>query len=642
MPYVFYILIVWMSVFPFLVQWGLIEFSDVWLGKRMSSVFQYPNTFATVVVMGWVYGLIQLTKKHIPWYQVIFYSLPLVMFTTDFLLSYSRGIIVLFPIAWFIGLIVLKPLNQLKYIVLSGVSVVGGLYIFRSFSDNIEDPYVGLQELVVLSVIMAILACLFTLLNKRDFKLNHNRVARWGIPTLVLAFCVGLVIDLWKKGSLYTLLPEALQGRIDSISLTTSSVVARFEFYEQSIEMSKDAPIFGFGGDGWRVLFTKYQEVPFWARETHNYYLELVLNIGWVGTIIVAAASLYLFVKAGQNMIHTSQEDQKTGLLATVPAIAMLLLHVVIDFDFSYGTVVLVLLFLLVMALPKKDLIKLRYKYIEKAIPIILIAGVSIATFITYQFNSAQEMVAEASEQNMTHEEAEQLYLTAKKKNAWNTKYYLELAKIYLSVYSQNKQESIQKRAYELLSEAKHLEPHNPSVNYEIGKVYSSVGDHKKAIEQFELAMEYDRFSRSYAFAYIVQNVLYGEELLRTDQKERALLHLSQATKRYEQQLEYIQNLKGKYIPDKRNLNLDKRAHLFAGEAYFLIGNKEQALKILTKKKYNQQKHQQEYIRSQAMKYIIAEEKGQSKKKDKIVNQVKQKQLLEEQIKFLSYLSEKD
>lgn len=639
LPYVFYITITWIAVFGLIALWGYTDFTDAILGGRVTGVFQYPNTFATIIAMGWLFGLIWMTRKEMPWWQVIIFALPLVMFGVDFLYSYSRGVYILFPAAWLFGLAFLTFKQQVQYILYTILTAGGAFLSYESILENMENTNGGLNQLIIItSVVTAIIVLLHIAFSKEKLTLkwNEKKWVRAILPIGSVSSLTALVLDFANKGMIFQRLPQPLQTRIETINLAQSSVVSRFRFYEQSVVMSKDAPFLGFGGDGWRVLFTKYQEVPYWARETHNFYLELVLNIGWFGTAIFTASLIYFWIKTYQNF-RVSTETNRTFILATLTAQIMLLLHAIIDFDFSFGTVCLFFALTIVMALPEKlhhD--PLGTQKIKTVLYAISILATAISAYLLFQFHSAHQLVANAEKQ-LSLSEAEKLFVDAKNKNKWNADYYIELVQVYEKAYEQSQNPSIRERAYNLLDQAYELEPHQPENLYNIGKVYAMFNDSEKAIEFYELAMDYDRFSRKYAFAYIVENVLYGEKLILNNQANDAEQSFQRAIDRYDRQIEYIETFKQQFVPDRRNLRLDPRTKLFVGEAHFLLHQDDQALSILNSVKYNPDNQKQEYLRQQSILYSIYNQQNNNEKITQIQNQINTQNLQEPFEKHIEY-----
>lgn len=618
MPYIFYITITWITLFGFLALWDKVDFTNAMLSKRMSSIFQYPNTFGTVAVMGWLFGMVMLLKKDIKIWETFLYSLPLVLFSSALFLSVSQGALVVFPIAWLIGLILLNPLQQLKYIIITGLTTLSGAYVYKVVGDKLDTAMIGQDELLITSLTVLVIMLLLNhikLLNK--YQLESKRWLKWGIVGTIIASSLALVLDLLQKGLIYSKLPINIQKSISSINFEDTNVLGRFQFYKDALTMSKDSPILGFGGDGWRILFTKYQEVPYTSREIHNFYLELILNIGWVGTAIAFVVFGYLFFKILQNINLTKDLNVKVRLIAVIPATVMLLLHAFIDFDFSYGTTVFILLWLIVMGLPKISTTQTLNRKVNLTVQGLLIIASILAVWFSMQLYSANKEVTNTTG-DLSLEAAEELYLSAKDSNPYNVEYYLKLANIYQKAFEKKGNANFKERALQLIEQAEKLEPNNPTLLYKIGQFYTKLNQKKESISYYKNALSQDRFNKNYLFAYIVDSVLFSEQLLLNGQIEKSKSLLENAINKYEQNNIYMEELPKRH---SLYLHLDSRAHLLIGEAYYLLDEHSSALDSLTKVSYN--KGTQEFLRQNALLHLIYTETGQEEKLKEITAKVK-------------------
>ncbi len=613
MPHVLYLFFVIIAIFPYLVKWGLFEYNQAFWGERMASVFQYSNTFGALMVLSWLFGLIQLLRTDLKWQFIVLLALPLPIFIADLLQSLSRGSFVVLPLTWFFALLFLSTTNQVKYITISIISVLSGFLLYLQMSESI---LVDILSISLISLIMGLLI-LYVLKFLHKQQISDSLRKPWFIPVGLFTIGIGLVLDVVNKGVIFNTLPSTLQERIASINLSTDSVQARFRFFEQALEMSKDAPLFGFGGGGWRILFTKYQEEPFWTNEIHNFYLELLLDIGWIGLAVTLSILTVIVYKIIANYSKESNSNQKYLTLSAVTGLLILLLHGFIDFDFSYGTVVFVFYWLLVLGLPSINSTKVKGSLLKGA-HILVLVGIGLTLFFSYQFYSAKSVVADMKDKSVSLNEAEKQIMKAKGKNPWEPQYYLQLADVYKKAYNNNSNEQVKVRINSLLQEASKLEPENPSLHYDIGKMYASLGNRKKAIEMFNTSVSNDRFSSEYTYFYIVQNVLYAENLMQEAKYSEADEHLHVAIERYKKFNSYIKEYENKEIPDERDLVFDKRLILLVGEAYFLLKEYDRSLEVLKDISFKSGE-QQEYIRYQAIKKMIAK----TRKNDKLLQEIK-------------------
>lgn len=98
-------------------------------------------------------------------------------------------------------------------------------------------------------------------------------------------------------------------------------------------------PLIGIGPQQWRVLHPRAQSAQYTANVVHNSYLGFTLSYGLIGTALAVLCIATLWngtVKATENRIP-----------GTYAAAALLLLHALVDFDLSFGSVIVLLVLML-------------------------------------------------------------------------------------------------------------------------------------------------------------------------------------------------------------------------------------------------------------------------------------------------------
>ncbi|KKO55245.1 hypothetical protein XI25_01905 [Paenibacillus sp. DMB20] len=113
---------------------------------------------------------------------------------------------------------------------------------------------------------------------------------------------------------------------------------ARELMYRDAWELAGAAPWFGQGGETWRHAYRAVQSEPYVGAEVHSGYIDLLLNTGIFGFLMAFALLLATAFRLGQT---------ERRLL---PPLSVLLLHSALDFDWSYGLVWLLIVWLAVMA----------------------------------------------------------------------------------------------------------------------------------------------------------------------------------------------------------------------------------------------------------------------------------------------------
>ncbi|MEK4882141.1 MULTISPECIES: O-antigen ligase family protein [Paenibacillus] len=125
----------------------------------------------------------------------------------------------------------------------------------------------------------------------------------------------------------------------ERITGPSSTVSARGLFYRDAWRLAAEAPWLGRGGETWRHAYLAAQSRPYVGSQVHNGYLDILLNVGFVGL----AAILLMLLAAGWLLATKSPR--------LLPPFLVIVLHSVVDFDWSYGLFWLLLFWLPAIAL---------------------------------------------------------------------------------------------------------------------------------------------------------------------------------------------------------------------------------------------------------------------------------------------------
>lgn len=134
---------------------------------------------------------------------------------------------------------------------------------------------------------------------------------------------------------------SSLTTRFSSISPVTSTAVIRENFYKDALSMSRESPWFGFGGKSWTVYYPEYAHQGNGLDQVHNGYLSFLIEIGWVGlSVYILVLGLFIFRIA-------KSDEPRERRIGVILALAMLFGHGTVDYDLSYGTVWLLIFWLI-------------------------------------------------------------------------------------------------------------------------------------------------------------------------------------------------------------------------------------------------------------------------------------------------------
>lgn len=129
----------------------------------------------------------------------------------------------------------------------------------------------------------------------------------------------------------------------ERITGPSSTVSARGLFYRDAWRLAVEAPWLGRGGETWRSSYLAAQSRPYVGSQVHSGYLDILLNLGFVGL----AAILLMLLAAGWLLAKKSPR--------LLPPFLVIVLHSTVDFDWSYGLIWLLLFWLPALALAEHE-----------------------------------------------------------------------------------------------------------------------------------------------------------------------------------------------------------------------------------------------------------------------------------------------
>ncbi|MEC0206916.1 O-antigen ligase family protein, partial [Paenibacillus lautus] len=116
-----------------------------------------------------------------------------------------------------------------------------------------------------------------------------------------------------------------------------ATLSARRLMYSDAWQLARSSLWLGRGGETWRQSYLAIQSQPYVGAEVHSGYMDILLNTGVIGLLLV----LVLVSSMAAGLIAVSSR--------LMPAALVLIGHAAVDFDWSFGLVWLLLLWLTVM-----------------------------------------------------------------------------------------------------------------------------------------------------------------------------------------------------------------------------------------------------------------------------------------------------
>ncbi|THF80857.1 O-antigen ligase family protein [Cohnella fermenti] len=327
-------------------------------GVRLTSIFTYANAYAAFLVTMLLIALYQLISPNKHWIRLA-YAFMLVPIGVSLLLTLSRGAILMLPVIAVIVLLLVNIKKQLQILIYAALAFIPSFAIQSFLADKGLEVYNRIQTqlsenqpiknisffasesitgwLLIIGTALALTAVIYWLsqyMDKTEVGEKSHRHARFYIPILLVCMAIiGFVI--LRAGLLNSILPDQISDRFNNFSFNTHSVLERYTFYKDAITIWQENKWLGGGGGTWEALYDHVQSYPYMSSQPHSYIVELFLDTGIIGLVIIVGGVLYLI---GNFIVRLSRGAIQGGadylLFLLIPV--SLLLHSVIDFEMSY------------------------------------------------------------------------------------------------------------------------------------------------------------------------------------------------------------------------------------------------------------------------------------------------------------------
>lgn len=560
----------------FLGMYGVIDFKDIVqvtqderlssLGMRLAGFFQYANTFGAVMGAFLLYHLVHVARLGAgsgfrSTASAMLHIGPLIPYGTAIMLTESRGAWLSLALGWLLGFALLRSEQRMRFTVYSAVTgcmaaiAYGG--IVRDYAQGAQHP--GATDLILFTV-----AGTAAMLGLRA---AANRLLLHRIAGANSARLLGLSAILAAAGAIgiMLLVPGTASDRITGNYDTAAS---RTLFYKDALVMFRDAPLFGYGGDSWKILFTSYERGPYVGSEVHSGYLEVLLDLGIVGACFFAAM-----------LIIWALRLWRMNRLA-LPPLALLFAHSVIDFDMSYGFFWLIALWLIGSGIADGEKENEGLAAIT-AEPAQRLARRSILSYATH---ALAILAVVAGGWFALHGELSRTELAEGKAAKDDPDLVRHLnAAVRLYPYDSTVRLQLAKRlspndARFVLEDGLAFEPRNVKLRWELGQTYAALGQMGKAAEWMGAAVQADRYDKEKQTQFIETLTQAAERLLSTGKPQLARELAEQAIKAYQSYADLALTVeRANDTPNGKKFGMTVAAKLAAAQSMHIIGRYEDA-----------------------------------------------------------------
>lgn len=565
-------------------------------GLRLTSVFQYANTYAAFLMAFLFSALFSICELRSFWLKYI-HAFMLVPIILSILMTLSRGGLILLPVIFVVLLLFLKPHRQIMWILYLCVSGLVTLLILNPVSSiGLEvqsnfDAMLSLKGwfyLITASALTAVISIglerwVSPWLASKSEKYSKKKWANFFLPSVGIVF--GIILYFVLIGtSLKSLLPDTMQSRLESINFSQNSVLERFTFYRDSTKVLLEHPIIGAGGGAWSALYEEYQNNPYTSNQAHSFYMQYLIEVGIVGFIVFVLFLGYIFYHYVRTYIQADQEKRDSYFVYFIIATSILI-HSAMDFNMSYvyiGILVFICLGGMTNFIASEPISKLRFKprTMKTAFNIFigLIGLVLLITSIT--FVAASNAFAKADSLSLTSTDYNVISTPldkALKIRPHHPNYVGMKASMLIQLFQQSQDNQLYNQAETLLKETLKSEPSNKMLWIRLISLYSS-----KQLEEEIYEIYLNNLHRyPWDIEWYEESMSISARLMSTSINDLKLKKNYYSTimdllKQIETGVEYLKTLPEGQLQG-RTFEVTPKVALHVGQAYYLNGQTKEA-----------------------------------------------------------------
>lgn len=458
---------------------GVLNSVDSIIGGRMSSLFQYSNTFALFCTVG-VLAAAALTLDEGRWWALS--HLGVTIGLTGLILSQSRAMYLLLPVLmvlWgvFVGRRVLREAAIFGFDAVA--AFIASLILIIPSNNPLARGY----------WVLGVTAILW-LGSYYGSALMRTAVSRLGQYSRPVTWA-GAALGVLASAAVFLRFGQSIVTRLGSLRLDDPAVLGRIYTLIDGLRVLKAHPL-GLGVDGWRAGYFGFASYYYITNAAHSYWIEVAVSAGVLGILgllwllAVQAVRLWLRLRQGPAQNGHSFAINTAIALGTV-AIA---LHSAIDWDLAFLGFMLFFWFLLgyVNGWCVPTVVE-RPTTVSQAVPLMI--GLACLSIVSTQWSAdvaLNEGVRHVQRSEFSQGIAQ--FRRAATRDPWNSFGHVNLAYAYVAAAPKGDPQAVYEAEKEF-AVAERYDRLNYQIYVRIGQFLRDHGKFDQAVEKMELAVRH-------------------------------------------------------------------------------------------------------------------------------------------------------
>jgi O-antigen ligase len=602
------------------VMLGLVYTKDaIWFTSgtyRITSVFQYSNTYAGFLLALLMGALFTSVNAKRTWVALVNAAM-LVPIWMSLMLTYSRGALIFIPLLVLVILFFLRLDRQIAFVITFIGSALVTVFTLSPITEryiqiaqivmpkaegepanllSMQDPLVWQTALILLlgSLICTLLVwgirTRYLWLENRLSALSGRKFAPYIVPVgLGGAGILGLLL-LLGTGIAGSILPASIAERLQNINFQQHSVLERKTFYIDALKLASDYPLLGTGGGGWSALYEKYQNNPYVSRQAHSFFVQTLVEIGWVGFAILLLILGVVFFRYLRH--YWRERQQQPSHFVFFILTFTLLAHSLIDFDMSYVYIAGLVFFslgVLAAVYDKKISLTFLKSKVASRWRFLYHGALAVVTLVlivqAYQEYAGSQYFKSAINKATNNKPLDELLVTLDQAISYSPKHpaYLVTKIDWLSqAYHQTGDRSYALQAKKLIEQIKATEPYDRQIILSEYRNHKDLGEYNESIEALEEGISKFQWDIKFYEAAIMEYAVNGNSVKDTD-PAKAQTYWNRGMELYEEVLHRKQLLM--LLPEEqlqgRDFDVTPFIRQAVGQILFGQGRYEDAVSML-------------------------------------------------------------